>query len=85
MEMVTTCCKVIMIVVNKYSEVLRTIIVGMKTGLPIMEWQNSVITVTERQSWLKKKLITIENVLINLLQRECKITCAVFVLSIRKA
>jgi len=71
-EMVTTCCKVIMIVVNKYSEVLRTIIVGMKTGLPIMEWQNSVITVTERQSWLKKKLITIENVLINLLQRECK-------------
>jgi len=74
-----------MIVVNKYSEVLRTIIVGMETGLPIMEWQNSVVIATEQQSWLKKKLTAIENVLISLLQCECKVTCTVFVLSIGKA
>ena len=85
MEMVTTCCKVIMIVVNKYTEVLCTIIVGMETGLPIMEWQYSVVTATERQSWLKKELTTIENILINLFQRECEITCTEFVLSIGKA
>jgi len=74
-ETVTTCCKVIMIIVNKYSEVLRIIIVGMETFLPMMEWQNSVITATEQQTWLKEKLTTIENVLMKLLQRECRILC----------
>ena len=75
METVTTCCKVIMIIVNKYSEKLRTIVVGMETGLPLMEWQHPMATATEKQSWLKEKLTTIENILMNLLQ--CEYICII--------
>jgi len=62
-----------MIIVNKYNQELRAIIVGMETDLPVIEWQRPVVTATEKESWLKEKLNTVESILMKLLQRECYI------------
>lgn len=57
-----------MIIVNKYVDGIKAIVVGMETNLSTMEWPHSVTTVTEQQSWLKDKLKNIENMLMKLLE-----------------
>ena len=72
MEVVTACCKDIMIIVNKYAGDISAIVVGIETNLSTMVWSHSVNMVTEQQSWLKHKLINIENVLMKLLEGRYK-------------
>ena len=57
-----------MIVINKYTSEVNTIMVGMETTPSTMEWPDSVAMVTEQQLWLKEKLTDIEAVLIKLLK-----------------
>lgn len=67
-EVVTACCKDIMIIVNKYADEIETIMVGMETNLFTMEWPCSVSMVAEKQLWLKEKLTNIEIILMKLLE-----------------
>lgn len=68
MEVVTACCKDIMMIVNKYDGEIKAVMVGMETNLSAMEWPHSVTIVTEQQSWLKEKLTNIESILMRLLE-----------------
>ena len=71
-EVVTACCKDVMVIVNKYASEIKAIVVGMETDPSSMEWLDSVATVTEQQMWLKGKLTNIETVTIKLLEGKIK-------------
>ena len=62
-----------MVIINKYAEDIKAIMVGMETDQLTMEWPQLVSTVTEQQLWLTDKLENIENVLMNLLKG--KVNC----------
>lgn len=68
MEVVTACCKGIMIIINKYAAVISAVMVGMETSIPAMEWPRPLTTATERQLWLKEKLTDIDCILMKLLE-----------------
>ena len=71
-EVVTACCKDVMVIVNKYASEIKAIVVDMETNPSSMEWPDSVATVTEQQIWLKGKLTNIETVTIKLLEGKIK-------------
>jgi len=50
------------VIINKFAGEIKTIVVGMETNPPTMEWPYSVATATGQQLWLKEKLINIENI-----------------------
>ena len=77
-EVVTACCKDIMVIVNKYAGEIKTFMVGMERNPSTMEWPDSVATVTEQQLWLKEKLTNIETILIKLLEGKLCIFCEQF-------
>ena len=62
-----------MVIINKYAEDIKAIMVGMETDQPTMEWPQLVSTITEQQLWLTEKLENIETVLMNLLKG--KVNC----------
>jgi len=78
-EVVTGCCKDVMIIINKFAGEIKTIVVGMETNLPAMEWPHSVAKATGQQLWLKEKLTIIEKILIKLLQGKLNCILIIFV------
>jgi len=78
-EVVTGCCKDVMIIINKFAEEITTIVVGMETNPPAMKWPHSVAIATGQQLWLKGKLTNIENILIKLLQGKLNFILITFV------